>query len=215
MKSKENKELNPLYLGIGFMVALSCVISAFEWQTVFRNTPVTSNTISSELIELVHLTKQEMPEPPKVKKIAMKVVETKEELLEDSLVDFVFEMPEIVPLVVNVEPIEEEKADEIFLFVEEMPVPMEGYTEFYKKLSSMIKYPSKAQRMGIEGKVNLSFVVNERGEISEVQVLSGPGAGCDEEAVRVLKMMPPWKPGKQRAQAVKVRMVLPIWFKLQ
>ena len=68
--------------------------------------------------------------------------------------------------------------------------------------------------MGIEGKAFVQFVVDKDGTLTEVQAVKGIGAGCDEEAVRVIQGAPKWKPGKQRGRAVKVRMILPITFKL-
>ena len=68
--------------------------------------------------------------------------------------------------------------------------------------------------MNIEGKVYVQFVVDKDGTLTDVKALKGIGAGCDEEAVRVIQEAPKWKPGKQRGRPVKVRMVLPIIFKL-
>jgi protein TonB len=62
--------------------------------------------------------------------------------------------------------------------------------------------------------VYVQFVVDKSGNITQVEVIRGIGAGCDEEAERVVKASPKWKPGKQRGQPVRVRMVLPITFKL-
>ncbi len=77
-----------------------------------------------------------------------------------------------------------------------------------------MKYPSQARRMGIEGRVYLQFVVDRDGSITDIQAVKGIGAGCDEEAVRVMKTVPKFKPGKQRGVPVRVRMVMPISFKL-
>ena len=68
--------------------------------------------------------------------------------------------------------------------------------------------------MGIEGRVFVQFVVDKKGNITEVQAVRGIGAGCNEEAVRVIKSSPKWKAGKHRGKAVKVRMILLITFKL-
>ncbi|MCK5701162.1 MAG: energy transducer TonB, partial [Cyclobacteriaceae bacterium] len=77
-----------------------------------------------------------------------------------------------------------------------------------------LKYPAQARRMGIEGKVFVQFVVDKDGTLTEVTAVKGIGAGCDQEAVRVIEGAPKWKPGKQRGRSVKVRMILPITFKL-
>jgi len=77
-----------------------------------------------------------------------------------------------------------------------------------------MRYPVQARRMGIEGRVFVQFVVQKDGSLQEIQVIKGIGAGCDEEAVRVIKKSKNWKPGKQRGRAVKVRMIIPIVFRL-
>jgi protein TonB len=83
-----------------------------------------------------------------------------------------------------------------------------------KFIGKNLKYPSAARRMGIEGQVFVQFVVDAEGKISEVKTIKGISAECDKEAERVIKMMPPWKAGKQNGKPVKVRFVLPIRFKL-
>lgn len=108
----------------------------------------------------------------------------------------------------------EEEVDEIFTIVEDQPVPNGGMSAFYKYVGDKLKYPAQARRMGIEGKVFVQFVVDKDGTLTEVKAVKGIGAGCDEEAVRVIKGAPKWKPGKQRGRSVKVRMILPITFKL-
>ena len=112
------------------------------------------------------------------------------------------------------EPVEEEVADEVFTIVEQQPVYPGGMSAFYQFVQKKLKYPSQARRMGIEGKVFVQFVVDKKGNITEVVAVRGIGAGCDVEAVRVIKSSPKWKAGKQRGKAVKVRMILPITFKL-
>ncbi len=75
-----------------------------------------------------------------------------------------------------------------------------------------MKYPKVARKAGIQGTVDISFVVGADGSISTVQVINGIGGGCDEEAVRVVQSMPKWKPGIQRGKPVPVNYTLPICF---
>ena len=77
-----------------------------------------------------------------------------------------------------------------------------------------LEYPDQARKMGIEGKVFVQFVVDKDGSITEVKAIKGIEAGCDDEAVRVLENSPVWIPGRQNGQPVKVRMILPITFKI-
>ena len=108
----------------------------------------------------------------------------------------------------------DEEVDHIWQIVEETPTPMGGLSAFYKYLSKNLQYPAQARRMGIEGRVFMVFVVEKDGSLTDIQVLKGIGAGCDEESVRVLKDAPKWKPGKQRGNPVRVRFTFPIVFKL-
>ncbi len=104
--------------------------------------------------------------------------------------------------------------DEIYLEVDVAPEPSGGMTAFFEYNATNLKYPAEAREAGIEGKVILQFVVDTDGKITNVQSVKGIGYGCDEEAVRVVKDSPAWKPGMKDGKVVKVRMVLPITFKL-
>lgn len=109
---------------------------------------------------------------------------------------------------------EEVDEDVVFTVVEqqaEFPGGMEALVKFLQK---NVKYPAIARRMGTEGSVFVSFIVDRAGAISDIQVVKGISAECDKEAVRVVGLMPAWKPGKQNGKAVKSRFVLPVRFKL-
>ncbi|ARS36653.1 energy transducer TonB [Pontibacter actiniarum] len=102
-----------------------------------------------------------------------------------------------------------------YTYVEQMPSFPGGETEMLKYLGKNIRYPAAAQRAGVEGLVVLSFVVSKTGEISDIQVVKNLGAGTDEEAMRVVKTMPKWTPGKQNGRAVPVRYTLPVRFTIK
>ena len=110
---------------------------------------------------------------------------------------------------------EEVEEEQIFTIVEEMPSFPGGEAELFKYLGKNIKYPEMANSAGISGVVYVTFVVDKDGKIKDVKVLRGIGGGCDEEAVRVVKNMPAWKPGKQRGKSVTVQYNLPIRFTLR
>src|SRR5690606_23940263 len=101
-----------------------------------------------------------------------------------------------------------------FEYVEQMPDPGYNHNAY---LAKNIKYPPAAKENGISGRVMIRFVVNEDGSISGVGVVGNRrlGGGLEEEAVRVVKSMPPWKAGKQNGRAVKVYFTLPVHFKLE
>lgn len=104
---------------------------------------------------------------------------------------------------------------EIFTVVEEQPGYPGGEEARISYLQQNIKYPEEAKELGIQGKVFVTFVVEVDGSITDVRVLRGIGGGCDEEAIRVVRSMPKWVPGKQRGVPVRVQFNLPIKFTLQ
>lgn len=102
----------------------------------------------------------------------------------------------------------------IHTFVEELPEFPGGNDARVKFLSENTSYPKIAKDAGIQGPVHLTFVVEKDGSISNVAILRGIGGGCDEEAIRVVKAMPKWKPGRQNGKEVRVQFNMPIHFKL-
>jgi protein TonB len=104
---------------------------------------------------------------------------------------------------------------EIFKVVEQMPEFPGGEEALYRFLQDNVQYPQKATNAQQQGTVNVKFVVNEDGSITQVEVARPIGYDMDEEAIRVVKKMPKWKPGKQNGKAVKVYFRVPIKFVLQ
>lgn len=102
----------------------------------------------------------------------------------------------------------------VFTVVEKQPESEGGIKGFRSYIANEIRYPLEARQAGVEGRVDVQFVVEKDGSLSEVQAIRGIGAGCDEEAVRVLQNAPRFKPGSQNGKPVRVRMVVPITFKL-
>ena len=98
----------------------------------------------------------------------------------------------------------------IWLYAEEMPELIGGLSAIQQE----IRYPVIAKRAGVEGRVTLQFIVDENGNVTEPAVVRGIGAGCDEEALRVVREAK-FKPGRQRGKAVKVKMSMPVMFKLR
>ena len=108
----------------------------------------------------------------------------------------------------------QESRGEVFTHVEEMPKYPGGDKAMMKYLSQNIKYPDEAQKQGIEGTVVCRFVVSSTGEVTDVTIVKSLSPETDEEAIRVVKDMPKWIPGKQKGEEVSVYYVLPIRFKL-
>ncbi len=117
------------------------------------------------------------------------------------------------PFIEDIAPIVEKKP-EIIDFAEQMPEYPGGQGELMKFLSSNIKYPVIAQEQNIQGTVLLRFVVSTDGSVSDVQIVRSLDPSCDREAVRVVKSMGKWIPGRQNGTAVNVFFTLPIRFKL-
>jgi protein TonB len=102
----------------------------------------------------------------------------------------------------------------IFTAVEMEPSFPGGIEVFYKFLQYNIRYPAKAFEDKIQGKVFVSFVVEKDGSLTDIKVLREIGGGCDEEAVRVMKTSPKWRPGIQNGRPVRVQYTMPISFNL-
>lgn len=113
-----------------------------------------------------------------------------------------------IPKIVNEVPV---VLPDIYLAADTMPY----FPNLQKYLASHIDYPRRAVLNNIEGKSLIQFVIDNRGIISQITIIKPLGYGCDEESVRVLSSMPPWKPGKVGNKVVKVKLTIPIFFKLK
>jgi len=210
MEPKKNpkKDLNrkrTLFLQIGLVISLTIVFVAFEWKTYEKQEDILTATGPVQIDqEIVQITQQEQPEPPKAPQVTtiLEVVGD-DEIIQDEIDISIEDRPDqaaqtYVPVLVEEAP--EPVAEEIFTFVEEYPEFPGGEKALYEYIKNNIRYPEVARTSGITGTVYVQFVVEKDGSISDVKVLRGIGGGCDEEAVRVVKSMPKWKPGKQRGQ---------------
>ncbi len=104
--------------------------------------------------------------------------------------------------------------DKIFKSVETYPEFPGGLDAFVKFLSRNVNYPVRARDKGVQGRVVISFVVEKDGTLTDIKMISGIGSGCDEEALRVMKMSPPWTPGTQGGKPVRTSYSVPISFTL-
>ncbi len=217
-KSSNLSYYTKLFINVGLVMSLAAVIFAFEHKTHIDNSQVDFQKNVDDFEDLMEIppTEQLPPPPPPVQQPEIIEVPDEEEIEEEIEVDLDVEITEetVIEEVVFEEAPEEEEVDEIFSIVEDQPTPQGGMSAFYEFVNKNIKYPNQARRMNIEGKVFVQFVIGKDGSISEVKAVKGIGAGCDEEAVRVIQSAPKWNPGKQRGRPVKVRMILPITFKL-
>lgn len=112
-------------------------------------------------------------------------------------------------------PVAEPSGDEVFTFAQEMPAFPGGEMAMRQFLNDRLQYPAMEKESGVQGRVYLRFVVEKDGSLSGTTVARGVSPGMNNEALRLIKAMPKWTPGRQNGQAVRVRMTVPIVFKLQ
>jgi protein TonB len=118
-------------------------------------------------------------------------------------------------VIVVEEPVQKHEPEKVFEAVEQNPEFPGGVEALYKWLSDNINYPAAAAEENIQGRVVVRFVVSKTGEVSQVTILRGKHPALDKEALRVVKKLPRFIPGKQNGQAVNVWYTLPVNFKLQ
>ena len=215
----ENKKL--MFIQIGMIISLLIAWLAFEHKS-YDKREIDPSLLNREVVldeEMVEITKQEeqKPQPVEMPKQTTQLEIVQDDVeVEDIEINAEVDQQEVIEEYVPVEVEEEEVVEqEIFQIVEEMPAFPGGEAKLMEYVAKNIKYPQIARETGIQGRVFVGFVVEPDGSVSNVKVLRGIGGGCDEEAMRVVKSMPKWKPGKQRGKAVRVSYMLPVNFKLQ
>lgn len=208
-----------LFLEIGLVITLALVLLAFNYKSYEKQElTIMTRSVDNAEEEMVQITQQEKPPPPPKppqQTTVIEIVEDDVEIEDDIEIDVEADQETEVQDYEPVEEVEEEEEEtQIFQVVETMPTFPGGDAARIKYLQNNLKYPTMARESGIQGKVFVTFVVEKDGSITDVKVLRGIGGGCDEEAVRVIKNMPKWKPGKQRGKPVRVQFNMPIVFKL-
>ena len=212
-----------LYLEIGLVVILVAALVAFNVKTYDKEEKVQfERQVSEEQEEIVIQTQQDElppPPPPETPEVTTEFevveddAEIKTELVVNAEVTDDTKNIEITP--VKIEQEEEEEDVQIFTVVENDPEFPGGMEALYKFLRDNIKYPQLARDNNITGRVYVTFVVERDGSIANPRILKDIGGGCGQEAIRVVKSMPKWTPGKQRGKAVRVQFNLPVSFNLQ
>ncbi len=221
MDAKKSAQANlentkSLSLMMGLIMVLSLLFIVFEWSKkdfIDPDLVASSNTIPDE--DLIPITMPEVlpppPPPPPVLVEEIRVVE-KEIISTVPILGNEDEGKNEIPVYGNKVNIPEpEVIEELHYYVEEMPEFKGNVFEF---LSENLKYPTIAQEIGLQGKVTCQFVVNKDGSITDVVVVKGVDPSLDKEAIRVIKSMPNWKPGRLNGKPVRVRFTLPVRFKL-
>jgi protein TonB len=215
MESKKNPKVNlerkrGLFLQIGLVIALLIVLAAFEYKSYEKSVYNLGQLNLDDLEEeIIPITKQELKPPPPPPPPPPEVIEIVEDdvVIEDEIEIEDTESDEDLEIV-------EEDDEEIFMVVENMPEFPGGDLGLMKYIQKNVKYPPIAKEYNITGKVYISFVVDRSGSVTNVKVVRGVDKNLDAEAVRVIKSLPKYKPGKQRGKPVRVMFTVPINFTL-
>lgn len=209
------------FVQIGLIITLAVVLVAFEWKTYDKKElDIAARQVEQIEDDLIEITQQNKPPPPPAPtptttliNIVQDDIEVDDDISIDAEASQLTEIPAYVAPAAVVE--EEDVAEaEIFMVVEESPSFPGGDEARIRFLQQNIKYPQMARESSIQGTVFVTFVVERDGSVTDVRVLRGIGGGCDEEAIRVIKAMPKWQPGKQRGKPVRVQFNMPIKFTL-
>ena len=217
--SLEDKKV--VYVLMGFVFVLSLCYVALEWteKEVTKYEVADMEFTFEEEVEIQQTTQETTSPPPPPPVQEVEVLNVVEDDVETESIEINTEDDKDVEVVIAAPveaPVEEEEEEVVFVVVETMPEFPGGQQALFKYLSENVKYPVIAQENGIQGRVICQFVVNKDGSIVDVEVVrSGGDASLDKEAVRVIKSMPKWKPGKQRGKAVRVKYTVPVNFRLQ
>lgn len=213
-----------LYLEIGLVVVLAAALVAFNIKSYdAKKIEVQQRTAEDEIEETVIQTQDDTPPPPpppepEVVTTEVNIIENdaeSENELNMDVFDKLEKQDNVEIAQVTVEDEEEEVEDEIFQAVEQDPEYPGGVDALYKFIQQNLKYPQLAKENNITGRVFVQFVVEKDGSVSNVKAARDIGGGCGAEAVRVIKSMPKWTPGKQRGKAVRAAYTLPVNFVLQ
>ena len=219
IKKKPEVDLNKqrgLFLSVGFALSVGAMLWLFNYGQKEKEIEGFGQLILADEVAMeIPPTEQIVTPPPPPAPPEIKVVED-EVILEDEPDLKSTEIDEKTAIKIIEAPVRKEVIEEpeIFMIVEDMPLFPGGENAMLKYIGENVRYPQIARENGIQGRVILTFVVDEHGEIRDVKVLRGIGGGCDEEAVRVVKSMPKWKAGKQRGKPVRVQYNLPVMFRL-
>ena len=218
VRKKEGADLRkqyPLYVQIGLVLSLTLLIVAFRanmsTQSSFEVQMEEQETVDMKQIQQTQQEKE--PPPPPKPPVPQEV--PNDEVIEQDDVDFDASLDMDQELDVGEGPPgddeeEEEEEQEIFMVVENQPELKGGM----KALQESVEYPEFAKKAGIEGRVIVQFVVNEQGNVQNPKVTRGVHKLLNKEAIKAVKEQS-FKPGKQRGEAVKVQMSLPVTFRLQ
>ncbi|SEB46631.1 protein TonB [Maribacter dokdonensis] len=234
MRPKKNpqKDLNKksgTFFVIGLLLVLAMVYTALEWKSFdpINQIDVALNKVDDSIIEEATIIELKATPPPKPKAlpIEIEIIEDDEPIIETEVIAIEVDTDTKIVDPSDFEVIEEpEEVKVIWTTIEEVPIfpgcesaedKRACFNEMMQKhIRKNFRYPELAQEMGIQGRVNTQFMINNDGSIGAIQK-RGPHDVLEKEAVRILSKLPKMTPGKQRGSAVKVSFAIPITFKLE
>ncbi|WP_170111359.1 energy transducer TonB [Mangrovibacterium marinum] len=209
-----------LFFSIGLVLALGLVLAAFNYKTAVVAIPE-RGTVNWEPPEeiIIPVTRPE-DKKPEIKPITIHEIVLNLEAGEQELdfSDYTDEIDQGVGIALN--PILSERSpepDEVAVvdFAEQMPQFPGGMSSLLSFISKSVRYPAQARELGTQGRVFVRFVVNTDGTIADAHVVRSVDSLLDAEALRVVRLMPRWKPGSQNGRPVRVNFTIPINFVLQ
>lgn len=244
------KKNRATYLQLGFIVALSTTVLAFNYtQYDYENPEAAITFMENDLDDVAVIRTPATPPrqlPPPVVRVSEELLVETEELTEElppqleptNLDTAIRELEGETPMHFVVDkvlppppppPAEPATTDEIFVVVEKMPIFGDCTAADLSRserqqcsdralltyLAAEIRYPALARENNIAGTAVIQFTLDETGQVQDAEIIRNLAGGCGQEALRVIKKMPNWIPGQQRTHKVKVRMTLPVRFRLQ
>jgi protein TonB len=231
LKKNPKKDLNKrsgLYFVFGLLLVLLLAFVALEWKT-FENESIydtSMNLLENDIVEEpVEIFKIEKPKIKQVLPPEIKIEEDDVEIIETEILSTESD-PETEIIEIDDVVVDEVDEDPIinFMVIEDVPVfpGCENVKDkracfgkmMQKHISKVFRYPELEREMGIQGRVNVMFVIDKDGSITDIN-MRGPNANLEKEAKRIISKLPKMTPGKQRGTAVKVPFAIPITFKLQ
>lgn len=230
MKPKKSESVNmekkkPIFQLIGLLIVLSFILLAFEWSSsTIRINKLGELSENQEVEEIVPLTRVELPKqdviPPRpILTNLINIIPDDPEIVDDLFLGS-SESNQNDRIVVMPSP-DEVRDPEIFIFVEEMPMfpgcktKAETDAAIKRFIASNIQYPEDARTNNVQGKVFISFVISKEGKVTMVRIIRGVSEELDQEALRVVQLLPDFSPGRQGTEFVRVGYNIPINFKVQ
>ncbi|MBP7219855.1 MAG: energy transducer TonB [Paludibacteraceae bacterium] len=216
----ENKKTMAILIGL--VLALGIMFIAFEWSKneikVYEDAIQGEFVEDEEMIEVTFRDETPPPPPPPIQETVLSdIIDIRDDKEDIQTKNFDSEDDKNKKVVIQAPiaaPVEDPEENRIHVVVERMPEFPGGEAAMSQFINRTIRYPVIAQENGIQGRVVVQFVVNTDGKIVDVEVVRGVEESLDKEAVRVVKAMPPWNPGRQGGKNVRVKYTLPIRFRI-